>query len=53
VDIFSVSVYVKCLGIFMLLTSWNEFAGLPVEVQYDGCITRTAYGDIHKANNYG
>jgi hypothetical protein len=32
---------------FLLLTSWNEFPGMPMEVPLDGSIMRDAYKGTH------
>jgi hypothetical protein len=36
---------------FPLLASWIEFAGKPMEVKFDGCITTGAYRG-YEADNY-
>jgi hypothetical protein len=33
----------KCLGVYPLLGSWNEFAGKLIEAPLDGYITRATY----------
>jgi hypothetical protein len=48
------SVYVKSLDIFMLLTSWNESPGFPMEVPFDVFVERIACRIYtHKTNNCG
>jgi hypothetical protein len=38
-----VSLYIKLLGRFPFLASWNEFAGKPMKAPLDGYAKRDAY----------
>jgi hypothetical protein len=46
------TICIKCLGIFLLLSRCNDFAGTPIEVSHDRCIAwELLTGDTHKENN--